>query len=35
MAGAELGDELGAVFCGVDSQSGRDDKERGGEGADG
>jgi len=32
---AELGYELGAVFCGVDGQSGGDDEERLGEGANG
>jgi len=32
---AELGYELGAVFCGVDGQGGGDDEKGLGEGADG
>ena len=35
VAGAELGDEVAAVFCCVDGEGGRDCEEGGGEGADG
>ncbi len=35
VAGAELGDELGAVFCCVHGEGGGDGEEGGGEGADG
>ena len=35
VAGAELGDEFAAVFCGVDGEGGGDGEEGGCEGSDG
>ena len=35
VAGAELGDELGGVLCGVYGEGGGDCEEGGGEGCDG